>query len=83
MCMTRLGTELNARMAQLSQSGDLPRHSMGWRLPGPRFALVYGRHERHEVMHGVVREYVRQLRKGFRGRHNEMDAVQPIQEQNP
>lgn len=82
MCMTRLGTELNTHLAQLSQSGDLPRNAMGWRLPGPKFALCYSRHERHEVMHGVVREYVRRMREGFRGRHSEMD-VQPIQEQNP
>lgn len=81
MCMTRLGTELNAHMSNLSQSGHLPGHSMGWRKPGPQFTIVYGRYERHTVMHGVVREYVKRLRNGFCGRHDEMDTV-PIQEQN-
>ncbi len=82
MCMTRLGSELNAHISKLSDSGDLPRHSMGWRKPGPQFTIVYGRGERHTVMHGVVREYVKRLRDGFRGRHDEMDAVQPVQDQD-
>lgn len=83
MCMTRLGTELNTHLAQLADIGMLPRGAMGWRLPGPKFVLVYSRDERHEVMHSVVRAYVQRMREGFQGRHTELESVQPIQEQTP
>lgn len=82
MCMTRLGTELNTRMAQLASNGVLPRGAMGWRMPGPKFVIVYSRNERYEVMHSVVRAYVQRMREGFEGRHDDLERVQPLQEQN-
>ena len=74
MCMTRLGAELNQHIAELARAGELPHNSAAWRRPGPRFAIVYGREDRHEeVSHTVVRAYVKALREGFRRKHTDLD----------